>query len=283
LDKELSLRDYGRVLWSGRRIIAICALVAALAGLVLSLTRTTTYSATSRVFLGQVTTPTGQPVLTPDTNPTTAPDTLGGDDVIAKVAAATGVEAKRIRDGISFTVPRSPGAQAGNQPAVATITFVDEDRREARDVVNAYADEVLKEAQAKVATVQTVLQDGIDDGEGRLRSIEQSVRSAEVGLRQAGSEEARATYRSLLFASQQRLYDVLKDISDLKVALAKSNQYEEPRLISRSDSSSSSATLVARLRTVILAFLIGLIVGIVIVFVWRGSPAGRAGEIAHES
>jgi len=278
LDRELTLRDYGRVLWRGRWIVVATAVAAALAGLILSLTRTTTYSATSRVFLGQATTPAGVPVLTPDTNPTTAPDTLGGDDVIARVAKRTGVKAKRIRDGVSFTVPRSPGAQAGNQPAVATITYKDEDRQVARDVANAYADEVLAEAQAKVESVQAVIEDGIDQGEARLQSIQQSVDAAEQGLRRAGAEEARATWRSLLFASQQRLYDVLKDLSDLRLALAKSNQYEEPRLVSRSETTSSSANLTARLRTVLLALVIGLILGVVIVFVWRGSPAGRAAE-----
>jgi uncharacterized protein involved in exopolysaccharide biosynthesis len=281
LDKELTLGDYGRVLWAGRKIVLICAVVAAVAGLILSLTKTTTYQATSRVFLGQVTTIAGVPVLTPDVNPTSAPATLGGDDVIEKVAAATGIEAKRIRDGIEFTVPRSPGAASGNQPAVATITFTDENRQVARDVVNAYADEVLKEATRKVDVVQKVLTDGIADGEKRLESVQESVDAAETGLRTSGSEESRATYRSLLFASQQRLYDTLKDVSDLRLALAKSEQIESPRPVSRSESASSSGTLMARLRTVILALIIGLIVGIVIVFVWRGSPAGRAEEPAH--
>jgi Chain length determinant protein len=283
LDKELSLRDYGRVLWSGRKIIAICALVAALAGLVLSLTRTTTYSATTRVFLGQATTTAGVPVGTADTNPSTAPDTLGGDAVIEAVAAKTGVKEKRIRDGISFTVPRSPGAQAGNQPAVATIVFEDETQRIAREVANAYAEEVLGRAQAKVDIVQGEIRKGIEAADARLTDAQTAVAAAESGFRSAGSAEARATYQALLFASRERLYDTLKDRTDQGLALAKSRQQESPQLISRSESTSSSATLVARLRTVILAFLIGLIVGIVIVFMWRGSPAGRAGEIAHES
>jgi capsular polysaccharide biosynthesis protein len=283
VDKELSLRDYGRVLWAGRKIVLICALVAALAGLILSLTRTTTYQATSRVFLGQATTQAGIPVGTADTNPATAPDTLGGDDVIAKVATATGVKAKRIRDGISFTIPRSPGAQAGNQPAVATITFVDEDRRVAREVANAYASEVLRGAQEKVNVVQGQIRRGIEQSEDRLKAAQDAVDAAESGLRGAGSAEARATYEALLFASRDRLYDVLKDRTDQGLALAKSEQQETPELISRSESASSSAGLVARLRSVILALLIGLVVGIAIVFVWRGSPAGRAEDTAHGS
>jgi Chain length determinant protein len=283
LDKELSLRDYGRVLWAGRKIVLICAVVAAAAGLILSLTRTTTYKATSRVFLGQATTQAGVPVGTADTNPATAPDTLGGDETIAKVAAATGVKAKRIKDGVSFTVPRSPGAQAGNQPAVATIVFEDEDRRVAREVANAYAAEVLRGAQAKVDVVQGVIREGIAQSEARLDDAQKAVDVAEAGLRSAGSAEVRASYQALLFASRERLYDTLKDRTDQRSALARSEQQESPRPISRSESASSSATLVARLRTVILALLIGLVVGIAIVFVWRGSPAGRAEETAHGS
>jgi len=281
LDRELTLRDYGRVLWRGRTIVVGCALIAALAGLILGLTRTTTYSATSRVFLGQATTLAGVPVGTADTTPATAPDTLGGDDVIARVAATTGVKAKRIRNGISFTVPRSPGAQAGNQAAVASIRFEDESRKVARDVANAYADEVLRGAQAKVDVVQHIMKEGIQESAARLKDAQDAAGAAEAGLRAAGSADARATYRALLFASRERLYDTLRDRTDQRLALAKSEQQESPRLISRSESASSSATLVARLRTVILALIIGLIVGIVIVFMWRGSPAGRAEELPH--
>ncbi|MEW6583693.1 MAG: hypothetical protein AB1416_13135 [Actinomycetota bacterium] len=276
MDRELTLRDYGRVLRSGRWVILATTVAAALVALVLGLARTTTYSATSRVFLGQVTTISGTPIATPDTSPATAPDTLGGDDVVARVARKTGVAFDKIKDNVKFTVPRTPGAQAGNQPAVATISYTDTSRDRAARVANAYAEEVLDVAQEKVGTVQAVLERRITQRQQELEQAGRQVEAARAGLRTARSDQERAVWQSLLFAATQSQSQIRTDLSNQDLALAKSRQAENPRLVSRSEDASSSAGLVARVRTVVFGGLIGLILGVAITFVWRGSPAGRA-------
>jgi capsular polysaccharide biosynthesis protein len=278
LDKELTLRDYGRVLRSGRWIILTTTVAAALVALILSLARTTHYTATSHVFLGQVTTISGTPIQTADTSPATASEALGGDDVIARVAAKTGVAFKKIKDNVDFSVPRTPGGQAANQPAVATITYSDTNRPRASRVANAYADEVLAAAQGKVDAVQSVLVKRVAQRQQELALTNGQVDSARKGLRTAGSDAAQQMWQALLFAATQSQSQIRTDLSNTDLELAKSRQAESPRLLSRSEDTTSSAGLTSRLRTVIFGAIIGFILGIVITFVWRGSPAGRAAE-----
>ncbi len=68
MDREITLRDYGRVLWTGRWLILATTVVAAIAGLLLSIASTTTYTASAELFVGQATTVSGTPVATPDTS-----------------------------------------------------------------------------------------------------------------------------------------------------------------------------------------------------------------------
>ena len=276
MDRELTLRDYGRVLWRGRWLILATTVAAALAGLVLSLARTTTYTATARVSLGQATTISGIPVGTPATTPSTAPDVLGSDALVERVAARTGVDPDRIRDGVEFSVPRTPGAQAGNQPSIATIRFTDDDRDTAQKVVNAYAEAVLATAAARVERIQGVYRRRIAEREQELRQLDARVAAAEQGLRRAGTDQERAIWQTLLLAAQDRMAQVRLDLANQELALLKSQEIEQPQPVSRSTDAASSGSPVARLRATVFAGVIGLILGVVITFVWRGSPAGRA-------
>ena len=96
-DRELTLADYGRAIWNGRTIVLTAIVVAALAGLALSFVRSTTYTGTAQVYLGQATTPSGGVVTLPFTNPTIAPTVLEGDAIVDPVAEQTGLAPGRIR------------------------------------------------------------------------------------------------------------------------------------------------------------------------------------------
>ena len=148
MEREITLRDYGRVLWSGRWVLLVAAVAAALIGLLTSLVRETTYSASSIVYLGLATTAkTGVPVPTPLTTQATAQKVLGADKFLQAAADAAGVPVERVRDGVSFSVDRVPGAAGGTQPTVATIHYEDSDRETAIAVANAYADVVYSFVQ----------------------------------------------------------------------------------------------------------------------------------------
>ncbi|MDX6646570.1 MAG: hypothetical protein QOK40_2297 [Miltoncostaeaceae bacterium] len=265
------------MLWSGRWLIVATALAAAAVGLILTFARPTEYTSTARVALGQPTTSSGVPVQTFTTNPSTAAGVLTGDDIVAAVARRAGVSEKRIRDNVSFSIPRSPGASAGNQPAVAEISFTDGNSRTAQRVVDAYADAVLAKVSAPYAEVLRVSVARRDADRARQQQLLAQLQEYAKQLPGAGASD-RITLQSLLFSAQSQLQTVQLDLADAELIVAKALQIEQPQIIAKSNGATSSSSVGKRGRTVVLAAIIGLLLGIVVTFVWRGSPAGRAAK-----
>lgn len=274
MEREITLRDYGRVIWSGRRLILACVVIAAIVGLALSFATTTEYSADAELFVGQPTSVSGTPVSTPGTNPALAPAVLTGDNLVGKVAKELGVSPGRIRKGVEVTAPKAPGGSVGNLPTVITVTFTDTSRAVAKDAANAYAQAIY--AQAK------------EDASGPISSYTEAVATAEASMARLRAQIA--GYRrelpsatgdrllvltTLLNSSGQQLQIATTELSSQRLNLVKEQQFQ-PQIISLATSPSSSGGVPNRLRSVILAGVIGLLVGIIVTFVWRGSPAGRA-------
>lgn len=276
MDREITLRDYGRVLWSGRWLILAATLIAAFVGLILTFVQTTEYVAEAELYLGQATTVSGTPVSTPATNPATAPTALTGDDLVNRVAEELGITPARVRRGVELTAPRAPGGSVGNQPTVATITFTDESRDIARRGANAYAEAVLDKARQGSAEVVRTYEAAVSQSEADIERLQAQMTRYRAEL-EAGAQGDRAlTLQSLLFSAGQQLQVSSTDLAEQRLNLVKERQYGQPEIISLAQSPSSSSSFPNRLRTVVLAAIIGLIVGVIVTFVWRGSPAGRA-------
>lgn len=275
VDREITLGHIGRALWRGKWIILVTTVVAAVIGLLLTFVTETTYTATARVFLGQATTTGGLPVSTPGTNPLTAPTTLRSDEILARVARDAGVPTGRVRDAVSIAVPRAPGAAATGQPSVATITVEDPDRAVARRIANSYADVVLQESNRGYRDVQEVYRVRLERLRAEQVRYERLVRRYSGLLVGATGPEATA-YQSLLFAAQDRLAGIRDDIDAQELAIARSDQIEAPQVISLSEDPTSSTSAPNRARTVLIAALIGFLVGVIVALVWQGGAPRRA-------
>lgn len=276
MDREITLRDYGRVLWSGRWLILAATLIAAFVGLILTFVQTTTYVAESELYLGQVTTVSGTPVSTPATNPATAPTALTGDNLIRQVADELGVPPSRVRRGVELSAPRAPGGSVGNQPTVATIRFTDEDRDVAREGANAYAEAVLARARQGSAEVVRTYEAAVSASEADVERLQDQMTRYRAELEAGASGDRALTLQSLLLSAGQQLQISTTDLAEQRLNLVKERQYGQPEIISLAESPSSSSSFPNRARTVVLAAIIGFIVGVIVTFVWRGSPAGRA-------
>jgi uncharacterized protein involved in exopolysaccharide biosynthesis len=278
VDREITLRDYGRVLWSGRWLILASTLIAALVGLVLTLLTTTTYVAKAELYLGQATSVSGTPVSTPSTNPATAPSALTGDQLINQVAEELGVRPKRVRQGVTLTAPRAPGGSVGNQPTIATITFSDDSRDIARRGANAYAEAVLVQAKASSAELITTYEQAVTQAQSDVTRLQDEMARYRTELLQTPGGDRGLALQTALFSAQSQLSISQTALAEQRLNLVKERQIGQPAIISLAESPSSSSSLPNRARTVILAAVIGLLVGVIVTFVWRGSPAGRAGR-----
>lgn len=269
MEKEITLGDYGRVLWKGRWLVLGAAVAAALVGLVTSLARETTYRSSSLVYLGVVTTArTGNVVPSPLTTPSTAQKALAADKFVQAAADGADVEFDRVKDGVTFLVERVPGAAGGNQPTVATIRYNDSDRATAIAVANAYSDGVLAEVRRFYDDVLTAQEQIVQRGTARITQIQRSLDALRA-------QDAPAASPALI-SLQQEYATLQESLDEATLVLAKTRQIEQPYLISKATSAASSARPGERLRTVVFGAILGLIIGAIATFVWRGSPAGRA-------
>jgi len=278
VEREITLRDYGRVLWSGRWLILAATVVAALVGLILTFLTTTTYVATAEVYLGQATTISGTPVSTPTTNPATAPTALTGDNLVDRVARELDVSPSRVRDGVEVTAPRAPGGSVGNQPTIATITFTDESRDVARRGANLYAEAILEQARESSAEIVDTYEEAVARSSAQVERLETELQSYRAQLARNPGGDTAILLQSLMSSAGQQLQVASTELAEQRLNLVKENQYGQPDIVSLAQSPSSSSSLPNRARTVLLAAVIGFIVGVIVVFVWRGSPAGRAAE-----
>lgn len=281
MDREITLRDYGRVLWSGRWIILAATVIAAVVGLLLTVVSTTTYTAVARVYLGQPTSVSGVPISTPATNPATAPTVLKSDELVARTAERIGVRPERVRAGVTISAPRAPGG-AGNQPTLASITFSDRDRRVAVEGANAYADEILRAASRTYTQVVETYETQLNRARADVERLQAQIADYQTQLRRSSGTEF-LTIQSLLFSSTQQLTANQDEVSEYQINLAKAEQSEAPALIETADRPTSSGSAPARLRTTVFAGIIGFLIGVLLTFVWRGSPAGRAGPAAERA
>jgi capsular polysaccharide biosynthesis protein len=275
LEREITLRDYGRVLWSGRWIILGAAVVAGLIGLVLSYASSVTYTTKAKVFLGQATTASGVIAQTPLTSVLTAPEVLQGDDLVDGVAAKLGVSSGRIKRDVSLNVPRPPGNAGANQPSVLEITFQDRSRRVAVDGAQAYAAAVYNRLDGQYKQVQNVLLSRLRRAQQQVAIFTRQIQSYTSQIRSADATD-KVILQSLLQQAQNLLTTAQASVDTNALLLAKGQEIEAPSIVSVSTTASSSGSAPNRARTVLFAAIIGLLVGIIVTFVWKGSPAGRA-------
>jgi uncharacterized protein involved in exopolysaccharide biosynthesis len=278
VEREITLRDYGRVLWGGRWLILAATVIAALVGLILTFVTETTYVATAEVYLGQATTISGTPVSTPTTNPATAPTALTGDNLVTQVARELDVSPGRVRDGVEVTAPRAPGGAVGNQPTIATVTFTDESRDVARRGANLYAEAILEQARESSAEIVDTYEEAVARSSAQVDRLERELAAYRRQLAQNPGGEQAILLQSLMSSAGQQLQVASTELAEQRLNLVKERQYGQPDIVSLARSPSSSSSLPNRARTVLLAAVIGFIVGVIVVFVWRGSPAGRAAE-----
>ena len=272
MDREITLRDYGRVLWRGRWLILATTLVAAVVGLLLTFVSDVKYTGKAQVFLGQATTSTGAVVATPDTSPEVAPIVLDDPELSTVAAKAVGVSPARIRRGVTVSTTRVRGV--GNVPTVATITMTDKGRRVAREGANAYAEAVLARVRAPYDEVVAVYRSDLTAARRQEARYTAEITRYEQQLQGASADRAVAIQGLLLAAIQQQ--SIARDDAALAALnIAKAKQPEEPAIIDVATGTTSSGAAPQRARTVLLAAVLGLIIGIVVAFVWRGPAVGH--------
>ena len=280
MNQDLTLRDYLRVLWSGRILILALVAIAVIVGLLTTFARKTECTAESQVTLGQQTSLSGVPIQTPLTVPNLAITVLKGDDVVAAVSKATGLKEGAVRDAVTLSAPRVTGASAGNQPTLLTITAVTSTEPKAVDLANAYADAVMSKVSAPFASTTKVFTQQRDQANSQIEQLTSSIAAWRRQMLTSRDPQLRFQLQVAIQSALDQLGRAQDKAQTATLALTKAESIERPSIASTATSASSSGSAPKRLRTAVFAGLVGLILGIIATFVWKGSPAGRAREEA---
>lgn len=282
MDREITLRDYGRVLWSGRWLVLATTLAALVVALLLTVAKTTTYTARSSVYLGQATTPSGQPVATGLTSPVSAAAVLGADEFAKATGEKVGLGGDdaaitRVRDAVSFTIARAAGNAGVNQPTIATVVATDRSRKLAREMANAYAETVQARAASFVQPQVDIRADQLRRLETRRRDLADQATTYRRLLANASSDRAVGLAAVLQNITSEQ-YIVANDISQNLLDAEKAKQIELPSILTRAVSATSSGGARNRLQRAIFGAIIGAILGMIATLVWKGGPTGREAE-----
>ncbi len=251
-DREITVGDLWRAIWRGKWIVVATTIVAALVALGITFTADTTYTAATKVYLGQATTMMGNLASTPGTNPLTAATMLQGDTVVDAVAKATGLTPGTVRAKTDVAVPRAPGTVTTNQPAIATISAAMANPDDAVRLANAYADAALISAST-----------GYEAVTGTLRQQVTRLRAEQVRLQAALARQP--TPENL-----NQLTDLREVLATAELQRARVQQIEAPGIVTVAKAASSSASTSNRIRTTVIGGVIGFLVGIVIALATRG-------------
>jgi capsular polysaccharide biosynthesis protein len=271
VDREITIRDYLKVAWSGRWLILATTVIGIIIGVVVSIAHNAAYSATARVGLGQPTSVQGVPLQSPFTSSQTVASAIDVTGLADQTALVLGIPQSEVRGHVHVSTPIgvSPTIVA---PPVVIVAASNAHANTAISIANGFANQLVQSTGTQVVQVERTL-----TSQAAQALVQQHQLSARIAALQAGGSSnpgdavALATDTQLLGTAQT-------NAANAQLALAQVRATEAPQVLAQAYSATSSNTAPKRLQSIVLAGLIGFLLGLIATFIWRGSPAARAAE-----
>jgi uncharacterized protein involved in exopolysaccharide biosynthesis len=228
------------------------------------------YRAQATIYVG---TPYGVSGQVIPTNPNTVGQVARGQETLQQVAQSSGMSVRELRAGVSSR-PIKTGAPKGAPNQLYAVTVEGPKRGQVSAAANAIADKIVAVtggyAKLKVDTFKTQ----IASDQQQLDAIDQQSDQVRAQMNNASSTE-RLTLGTLLLAMEQRRGTLEQDRLQARQLLAQAEQVELPRVIDRGVA--AKATARSPRNSVVVAGLIGLIIGLFAALLWE-PIAARTGR-----
>jgi uncharacterized protein involved in exopolysaccharide biosynthesis len=239
-------------------------------GYLISLGGNQVYKARTVVYLGQPLSQSGVQVQSQATNPSTVRQIVQAPATIDAVARRVGLKPSQLRGHVSTQAVSGNITRLGQNPLVA-ITVTGHLRTKVAAAANALAatvvgsDSLAGYAKVKIKNLRTLVQ----SEETALASIDQATKKLQASLQ--GGAGLSTAERLILLGQlngllQQRL-SVVDQLTTNQQQLALAQDVEAPKVNTLAVASKTTAR--SRRNTVVVAALIGLILGIVAALVWE--------------
>ena len=258
-EQEVDFGRYGQLLAARWWLPAAGLVLGAILGYAVSLGGGQTYQATATLYLGQPYSASGNIALqTLQTNPSTVKTVIHAASVIDAVASSCDVKPATIRGGISTQSVSGNLAKNGQTPLVS-ITVKSAKRKPSACAANALAHQVLDRIAAYPN--QKIAYDS--------RQVTADERAINLIQQQLASSATTSTDKLLL---QLQLTSRQADLSGVSQLLLQAREIEAPRLVTAA--APERVTARSRRNSVVVAALIGLILGAIAALLWDGVAAG---------
>jgi uncharacterized protein involved in exopolysaccharide biosynthesis len=231
------------------------------------------YRAQATVYVGTPYGASGQPIQTTATNPNTVGQLARGQGTLQQVAQASGMSVRELRAGVS-TRPIKSGAPKGAPNQLYAVTVEGPKRGQVSAAANAIAAKIVAVTGGYAKLKVDTFRQEIASDQQQLDAIDQQANQVRAQLNSAAPTE-RLTLGTLLLTMEQRRGTLEQDRLQARQLLAQAEQVELPRVLDRGVA--AKATARSPRNSVVVAGLIGLIIGLFAALLWEPISA-RAGR-----
>lgn len=231
------------------------------------------YRAQATVYVGTPYGASGQLIQTPATNPNTVGQVARGQGTLQQVAQASGMSVRELRAGVS-TRPIKSGAPKGAPNQLYAVTVEGPKRGQVSAAANAIAAKIAAVTGGYAKLKVDTFRQEIASDQQQLDAIDQQANQVRAQLNSAAPTE-RLTLGTLLLTMEQRRGTLEQDRLQARQLLAQAEQVELPRVLDRGVA--AKATARSPRNSVVVAGLIGLIIGLFAALLWE-PIAARTGR-----
>jgi len=267
-EQEFDFRRYGGALAARWWLPALGLVVGAVIGYAVSLGGGQVYKAQATIYLGQPYSASGNIQLQNlQTNPSTVRQIVNAETTLAAAAKASDLKIGQLRGHISTAAVSGNLAKLGQTPLVTLTVQGSANRNKLRRATNALAAQVVQKvgdfAQRKIAIFRAQIASDERQEAAIRKQINQSEKLASAG----GSPTDRLVATVLISNAQQRLAIVQQDRLSASQLLTQAQLIEQARVVT--PAGSQKVTARSRRNSVVVAAVIGLLIGVVAALAWE--------------
>ncbi|MDX6488568.1 MAG: hypothetical protein QOK13_1183 [Gaiellaceae bacterium] len=270
-EQEVDLGRYGSAL-AARWWLPVAGLIlGAVLGYLLSVGGKQTFSAQAVLYPGTPYSPSGgNAIQSPQTNPASIRAIVKSESTLRRVSADVGIPVAKLRSGTSANVVGGTVPKTGQVPLYAITVKGGQPAKIARAANELARIAVAGVSAGYVDTKIASLQAQVTSDQQQLTSIDQEVGRIEATLPRVGASD-RIAAAALVLAAQQRRAVVQQDLLAVRPLLAQAQTVERGRILTRAVA--SKATARSRRNSIVVAALIGLILGGLAALAWESFAA----------
>ena len=265
-EQEIDLGRYGSAL-AARWWLPLAGLIlGAVLGFLLSVGGKQTYSAQAVLYPGTPYSPSGgNQIQSPQTNPASIRAIVKSEATLRRVSADVGLPLRKLRSGTSANVVGGAVPKTGQVPLYSITVQGGQPVKIARAANELARIAVAGVSAGYVDTKIASLQAQATSDEQQLALIDKEVARIEATLPRVGASD-RIAAAALVLAAQQRRAVVQQDLLAVRPLLAQAQTVERGRILTRAVA--SKATARSRRNSIVVAALIGLILGALAALAW---------------